>query len=117
MSLQRLTVLVLAFLFSQGFGQVAPKFGGEPKLLGGVVLEKGEPAATQPRLRWDEVSLVHYPSLRHFAAMAASEAYQDINRTLRLPSLNDTTIVCTQEVDLDAFRKRYALPAGQGAKL
>lgn len=42
--------------------------------------------------------------------MAASKEYQDINRTYRLPSLDDTTIICTQEVDMDAFRKRYRVP-------
>jgi hypothetical protein len=38
--------------------------------------------------------------------MAASEDYQSINRTYRLPSLDDTTIICTQEVNLDALRAK-----------
>lgn len=54
--------------------------------------------------RWDEVALVNYHSIQHFAAMAASEEYQQINRKYRLPSLDDTTIICTQEVDLEGLR-------------
>lgn len=79
---------------------MASQYGGEAKLLGLVVENEGRKRAAQ----WDEVSLVSYHSLQHFAAMAASEEYQDINRTYRLPSLDDTSIICTQEVDLDRLR-------------
>ncbi|KAI0887483.1 uncharacterized protein GGS22DRAFT_157256 [Annulohypoxylon maeteangense] len=48
---------------------------------------------------WDEIAFVHYPSVSHFAAMAASRDYQEINHEHRLPSLKDTFILCVMEVD------------------
>lgn len=91
------------YKYGQAFADVAKPFGGEPKVLASVV---GESA-------WDEVSLVNYSSITHFAAMAASESYQSINRPFRLPSLNDTTIICTQEVDLPSLRARITPQAYQ----
>ncbi|UZJ57534.1 hypothetical protein CBS101457_006854 [Exobasidium rhododendri] len=90
------------YKYGQDFATVASQYGAEAKLLASVI--NGEGSDSLPH--WDEVSLVHYPSLRQFAAMAASEGYQDINRKYRLPSLDDTTIICTQEVDLTNLRAR-----------
>lgn len=56
--------------------------------------------------KWDEIALASYHSIRHFAAMAASEEYQSINRDYRLPSIDDTTIICTQEVDLNRLQSK-----------
>ncbi|KAG8627658.1 hypothetical protein KVT40_005141 [Elsinoe batatas] len=47
---------------------------------------------------WDEVAIVHYPSIRHFCDMAAGEDYQEINQKYRLPSLEDTILLCTTEL-------------------
>jgi uncharacterized protein (DUF1330 family) len=84
--------------YGQQFNKVAAPFGGEPKILGSVVKppaqataagsypdSRGRPDRTEPW--WDEISIVHYPSLRQFNDMASSSAYQGINRELRLPSL------------------------------
>ena len=49
--------------------------------------------------RW-QIAVAHYPSLEHFADMIASDDYQDANKKWRLPSLKDTLILCTTEVDL-----------------
>jgi hypothetical protein len=49
--------------------------------------------------RWDEIAFVHYPSVRHFAAMVASDDYQAVNRQHRLGALQDTFILCVAEVD------------------
>ena len=48
-----------------------------------------------------QIAVAHYPSLEHFADMIASDDYQDANKKWRLPSLKDTLILCTTEVDLD----------------
>lgn len=102
--------------YGRGFAKAAEAHGGDAKLLGVVVadqtraaLQQQEGAKPSGKLQWDEISLVHYHSLRDFAAMSASEAYQSINRDKRLPSLLDTTIICTQEVDLDRLRRTAKL--------
>ena len=46
------------------------------------------------------MALAHYPSLAHFANMIGSEDYQQANREWRVPSLKDTFIMCTTELDL-----------------
>jgi hypothetical protein len=76
---------------------VASEYGGEAKLVGLAV----ESVSRKEKPRWDEIAIASYHSIRHFASMAASEEYQRINRDYRLPSIDDTTIICTQEVDLE----------------
>ncbi|KAL2156922.1 hypothetical protein VTH06DRAFT_2318 [Thermothelomyces fergusii] len=61
----------------------------------------GEEAAEEEEGGWDEIAYVHYPTIRHFAAMAASEEYQELNRRYRLGALRDTFILCCQEIDSD----------------
>ena len=46
------------------------------------------------------MTLAHYPSLQHFAEMIGSKDYQEANHGWRLPSLKDTFILCTTELDL-----------------
>lgn len=48
---------------------------------------------------WDEIAIAHYPSLYHFAAMAGSKDYQEVNKKFRVGSLRDTFILCTMEID------------------
>ena len=48
-----------------------------------------------------KIALAHYPSLLDFADMIASDDYQAVNRKYRIPSLEDTCILCTSEVDID----------------
>lgn len=70
--------------------------GGNAKLVGNVVdplQVKGE--------GWDEFALAHYPSILHFADMLASEDYQAVNLKYRVPSLRDTCILCTSEIDIE----------------
>lgn len=92
--------------YGKAFAEIARPFGGNPKLLASVIDSE-----------WKEVSLVNYYSLSHFAGMAATEAYQHVNREYRLQALNDTTIICTQEVDLHALRRRLERPQEQQARL
>ena len=46
------------------------------------------------------MALAHYPSLQHFAEMIGSEDYQEANHRWRVPSLRDTFILYTTELDL-----------------
>lgn len=69
---------------------------------------KLEPNAEGSR-HWDEIALAHYPSFRHFADMAASEDYQEVNMRYRVPSLRDTCILMTSEIDLPAVDGRAKL--------
>ena len=47
-----------------------------------------------------QLAIADYPSLEHFADMIASEDYQEVNQKWRVPSLVDTCILCTTEVDM-----------------
>lgn len=77
------------YQYGQAFIPVAGKRGGNAKLVGNVV-----PPATEVDSRgrmdrpaedwWNEVSIVHYPSIRHFCDMLAGEDYQAINEKYRL---------------------------------
>lgn len=58
---------------------------------------------------WAQVALAHYPSLGHFADMIASEDYQAVNRRYRIPSLKDTCILCTSEVEIEGWRETAKL--------
>jgi hypothetical protein len=79
------------YQYGQAFIPVAGKRGGNAKLVGNVI----RPAsAAQVDSRgsldrpeadwWNEISLVHYPSIRHFCDMLAGEDYQAINEKYRL---------------------------------
>ena len=77
--------------YGQAFGPVAGKRGGSAKLVGNVVtLGSGQQADSrgsraQPEQEWwNEISIVHYPSIRHFCDMLAGEDYQTINEKYRL---------------------------------
>jgi len=71
--------------------------GGDAKLVGKVV--PGQGTLGEDKSGWDEVALAHYPSIRHFTDMLASEDYQAVNHKDRLPALRDTCILCTTELD------------------
>lgn len=84
--------------YGQAFIPVAAKRGGDAKLVGNVV-SPGEGAGADDsrgeRDRplqewWNEISIVHYPSIRHFCDMLAGEDYQEINEKFRL-SVSYTT--------------------------
>lgn len=77
---------------------IGSRRGGVAKLVGKVV--GGDKGLTPKEGGWDEIALAHYPSIRHFADMAASEDYQAVNHKHRIGSLRDTCILCTSEVDL-----------------
>ena len=80
--------------FSESIGS---KRGGNAKLVGKVVGNYG--TRDEDVSGWDEFALAHYPSIAHFVDMLGSEDYQAVNKRERLPSLRDTCILCTSELD------------------
>jgi hypothetical protein len=81
------------YQYGQAFIPVAGKRGGSAKLVGAVVNPSSSPESTEskgdkpPRPEtewWNEVSIVHYPSIKHFCDMLAGEDYQRINEKYRL---------------------------------
>ncbi|KAJ5661972.1 uncharacterized protein N7477_009588 [Penicillium maclennaniae] len=95
------------YQYGQAFIPVAGKRGGNAKLVGNVV---PAPAGHEDHSRgdrkkteewWNEISIVHYPSIRHFCDMLAGEDYQAINEKYRLSALHDTFLLCTTEFDVE----------------
>lgn len=78
------------YQYGQAFIPVAGKRGGSAKLVGNVVPpapEKRDSRGSRNRSQqdwWNEISIVHYPSIRHFCDMLAGEDYQAINERYRL---------------------------------
>ncbi|KAI0024947.1 hypothetical protein F4780DRAFT_775424 [Xylariomycetidae sp. FL0641] len=88
--------------YGEEFGRrVGARHGGRVKLVGRVTGFTGDTEEEEGVGGWDEIAFVHYPSVRHFAAMAADPDYQDVNRRYRLGALRDTFILCVVEVDDD----------------
>lgn len=90
---------------------IGKRRGGYAKLVGNIVPDAdASPSASSANkqssgnsegLKWDEFALAHYPSITHFADMLASEDYQEVNKRSRLPSLKDTCILCTSEIEVE----------------
>jgi len=68
--------------YGRRFKEAGGRRGGDAKIVGRVVDGKAEEGEGRG---WDEVALVHYPSIRAFCDMAAGEDYQEVNRKYRLP--------------------------------
>lgn len=80
---------------TQGFRKAGGKRGGNAKIVGNVVAppsgqsdSRGDPAR-DPQSWWNEIAIVHYPTIKHFCDMAAGEDYQAINQKYRLPVCGD----------------------------
>jgi len=107
------------------------KRGGNAKIVGNVVAppsgqsdSRGDPHRDQQSW-WNEIAIVHYPTIKHFCDMAAGEDYQAINQKYRLPvcvrccgiwtelmmsqALEDTILLCTTEIDLSKMGARARL--------
>lgn len=81
---------------SEFSSRVGARHGGKVKIAARVVDGEGQQAEADG---WDEIAFVHYPTIRHFAAMSSSEEYQEVNRKYRLGALKDTFILCVVEID------------------
>lgn len=75
---------------------IGARRGGNAKIVGKVI--GGDKGTTPVEGGWDEVALAHYPSIWHFADMAGSDDYQEINHKHRVPALRDTCILMTSEL-------------------
>lgn len=85
--------------YGQAFAEsIGSRRGGIAKIVGTVVKDA---ANEGEKGQWDEVAVAHYPSLKHFADMIASEDYQEVNHQFRVGSLKDTLILCTSEIAFD----------------
>ncbi|KAG7285931.1 hypothetical protein NEMBOFW57_008227 [Staphylotrichum longicolle] len=73
--------------------RVGSRHGGRVKILGRVVESQAKDDG------WDEFAYVHYPTINHFASMAGSKDYQEVNQQYRLGALKDTFILCCQEIN------------------
>lgn len=81
--------------YARAFAEsVGKRRGGEAKVVGKVT---GEMVGADV---WEEVALAHYPSIAHFVEMAGSEDYQEVNLKHRVPSLLDTCILMTSELEI-----------------
>ncbi|KAJ5225871.1 hypothetical protein N7468_007096 [Penicillium chermesinum] len=96
------------YQYGQAFMPVAGKRGGSAKLVGNVVKpgegQKDDSRGSRERAPqdwWNEISIVHYPSIRHFCDMLAGEDYQAINEKYRLGALRDTFLLCTTEFEAE----------------
>ncbi len=49
---------------------------------------------------WDDIGIVHYPSISHFADLLASRDYREADHKYKVGTLKDTCILCTTELDL-----------------
>jgi hypothetical protein len=78
------------------------KRGGVAKLVGNVTAQAPPEKSGG---KWDEFALASYPSILHFADMLASEDYQAVNLKSRVPSLQDTLILCTSEIEAEGIIK------------
>jgi hypothetical protein len=98
-------------LNEQAFIPVAGKRGGNAKIVGNVVqppsgssfLNDSRGSPDRPGQDWwNEISIVHYPSIRHFCDMLAGEDYQAINEKYRLKvsTAADWCVVCSRLICL-----------------
>jgi len=84
---------------------IGSRRGGDAKIVGTVIDVSSSPPGVK---EWDEIAIAHYPSVYHFADMLASQDYQEVNHRHRVPSLKDTFILCTTELDLPTSQKSAA---------
>jgi len=91
---------------------IGARRGGNAKIVGNVISvssqSSSEGSLVADKRKWDEFAMAHYPSITHFADMIASDDYQEVNHKHRLPSLKDTLIICTTDLELPSSGPRTA---------
>ncbi|KAI9719711.1 MAG: hypothetical protein M1828_006144 [Chrysothrix sp. TS-e1954] len=108
--------------YGEGLGKISGKRGARPKHFGDVTAF-GRPAertvAGRPAVEevgrvdshppkgesgegehWDQVGVVHFPSVWHLVELLASEEYKDLDRKLKKGALKDLGILCVTELAL-----------------
>ncbi|RAK97900.1 uncharacterized protein BO80DRAFT_495891 [Aspergillus ibericus CBS 121593] len=100
------------YQYGQAFIPVAGKRGGNAKIVGNVVKPKSASDAAMGPVEvdsrgdwsrkeeewWNEISIVHYPSIRHFCDMLAGEDYQEINERFRVAAFEGYVFVVYDRV-------------------
>jgi len=77
----------------ESYGLAGPPGGGGEKGLAMEEEEEGRP--------WDDLAVVHYPSIWHFAEMLASEGYKEVEEKYKKGALRDTCILCVSELTFE----------------
>lgn len=72
--------------------------GGIAKIVGKILIPR-EGYSEEKKRVWDEIAVAHYPSCEHWADMAISKDYQDVNAKYRIPAVAGTAILCCDELD------------------
>ena len=73
---------------------LSPRFGGTPKIIGEVVHPEGEESG------WDDIALVQYPFITHFADLLTSDELARIDRKYKVGALKDTGLLCVVEIEI-----------------
>lgn len=85
-----------------GFGEkMGPMFGGAPIQVGwGVTEWSSQAEETEEDGGWEDVAMVWYPSVWHFAKMIDDPVYADLDRRFKPISLRDNPLACCTEIEL-----------------
>lgn len=88
---------------------VGSRYGGDALLLGSPVtdwssrvqegFEAANPAAGGSEV-WENVALVHYPSLWHFGKMLDDPEYAEVDRAYKQGALKDNPLICCTRIEL-----------------
>ena len=62
--------------------------------------EKSQSAESDSVIGWEDIGLIHYPSLWHFGGMLDDPGYMDADRRFKQGVLRDNPIMCCTEVDV-----------------
>lgn len=84
--------------------KLGPLYGNDPYKLGLGVTDyttKGTEAAPSKGHPLEDVALVWYPSIWHFAKMLDDRTYADLDREFKVPSMWDNPLMCCTEIDLE----------------
>jgi hypothetical protein len=80
---------------------LGPLYGGEALQFGWGVSEWSSQAQELGQEgRWEDLALVWYPSIWHFAKMIDDDDYVKLDREFKPISLRDNTLACCTEVEL-----------------
>ncbi|KAI9871556.1 MAG: hypothetical protein M1830_002756 [Pleopsidium flavum] len=89
--------------YVKAFGEtVGARRGSVAKMIGQVRESSSSSSATEGGREWDDVAIVHYPSILHFGDLLASKEYRDLDHRYKVGTLEDTCILCVTELDLSA---------------
>lgn len=84
---------------------VGSKYGGDAMFmgLGGVSdwTSKADATAQAQEGEWEDVALIHYPSIWHFSKMLDDPGYMDADRRFKQGVLRDNPLMCCTEIEMN----------------